>query len=107
MSHATTFAKPRNEAEFQRWVVALARKLGWMVYFTANSRRSPAGFPDLCLVKGDRIVFAELKTETGQLRDKQAEWLYALSKTACEVYIFRTPSWTSGEIEAILTMSRK
>ena len=47
-------------------VVDLARTLGWRVYHTYDSRRSQPGFPDLVLVR-ERILFLELKSETGKL----------------------------------------
>jgi hypothetical protein len=76
------------EREFQRNVVATARSLGWMVYYTHDSRRSPAGFPDLTLVR-ERIVFAELKVEGGRVRPEQFEWTEALLDAGAEVYLWR------------------
>ena len=80
---------PMKESTWQAKVVAYARKQGWRVYYTANSRGSPAGFPDLTLVRRERLVYAELKTQTGKLRPEQHEWLEALEATAAEVYVWR------------------
>jgi len=67
-----------TEAELQRQVIDLAEALGWLVYHTYNSRRSQRGFPDLCLVKGTRLMFVELKREKGKLSAYQQEWLRAI-----------------------------
>lgn len=47
------------------------------------------GFPDLVLVKGNRLIFAELKSAKGRLSPEQTEWHQALSKTPAENYIWR------------------
>ena len=54
-------------------VVKLAKLMGWVYYHTYDSRRSEPGFPDLVLVK-DRVLYRELKTETGRLSGKQKAW---------------------------------
>lgn len=76
------------EADWQRMVVQLAKQLGYRVYHTFNSRRSTHGFPDLCLV-GRRLIFLELKRETGKLTVEQRDWLAAMVQTGAEVYVVR------------------
>ena len=63
-----------TEKAFQSEVVKFAHLMGWLVYHTYDSRRSAPGFPDLVLVKGERILYRELKTETGKLTDAQTLW---------------------------------
>ncbi|MCC6312227.1 MAG: hypothetical protein IT345_15125, partial [Trueperaceae bacterium] len=60
-----------GERDFQALVVQLARLRGWRVYHTFDSRRSPAGFPDLVLARPPRLVIAELKSEKGRVADEQ------------------------------------
>lgn len=95
-----------SERQLQDAVVELARLLGWLVYHPYDSRRSQPGFPDLTMVKGRRLVFAELKTGTGKLRPEQIVWLDALRRVevrgGCEVYLWRPGQWLSGEIESVL-----
>jgi len=81
---------PLTEAQFQRQVTDLATRLGWQwlhVERMGDSRgvwRTPVsgplgkGWPDLVLVKGDRIIFAELKAQRGVLTEAQREVLRAL-----------------------------
>ena len=71
----------QTEAQFQRTVTEYAALTGWLWYHTHDSRRSHAGFPDLCLVRGDRLIFAELKSERGRVRLEQEAWLQALGPT--------------------------
>ena len=52
-------AQSMSEAQFQSHVVALAHRLGWLVYHTRDSRRSEPGFPDLVMVRG-RTLFREI-----------------------------------------------
>ena len=79
-----------TEADFQRQVVAAARMLGWECYHTFDSRHSEAGFPDCVLVKPPRILFAEIKSEQGQLSSAQMRWLNTLRECpGTAVYLWR------------------
>jgi hypothetical protein len=74
----------------------LAKDAGYMVYHTWSSKRSPEGFPDLVLAKGltptcpqGKLVFAELKTETGQVTKAQQAWintLQAIEGVECHIW---------------------
>ncbi len=87
-----------SERDFQQQVVDLARLHGWMVYHTHNSRRSEKGFPDLTLVRRDRLMFVELKTETGEVTPEQHAWLDALEWTGrVDVRVWRPRDWTEIE----------
>lgn len=90
-----------GERDFQALVVQLARLRGWRVYHTFDSRRSPAGFPDLVLARPPRLVIAELKSEKGRVADEQREWLRDF--LACGVFetkLWRPSDWQ--EIEDVL-----
>ncbi len=69
-----------KEAAFLALVVGTARRLGWKVYHTWRSDHSEAGFPDLVLVKGTRMLIWELKTDEGKLSPEQTVWLDALDQ---------------------------
>lgn len=49
-------------------------KHGWRTPVQADGK----GFPDLVLVRPPRIIFAELKSDTGKLSVEQKVWLDAL-----------------------------
>lgn len=78
-----------TEKQWQEQVLRLAGLHGFHAYHTHDSRRSQPGFPDLVLVKGGRLIFAELKTETGKTSLAQDVWLEALDETPAEVYLWR------------------
>ena len=89
-----------RERDFQRSVVELAELYGWMIYHTYDSRRSNPGFPDLVMVRDNRVIFAELKTMKGKVTKHQERWLEALAKTQVEVKLWR-PS-DINDIEEVL-----
>jgi hypothetical protein len=59
------------------------------------------GWPDLTLVRGDRLIFAELKSTEGKLTDDQVEWLTMLGNVGT-VAIWRPCDWLDGSIETVL-----
>jgi hypothetical protein len=70
---------------------------GWTRYHTFLSVRSAPGFPDLVLVRPPRLIFAELKSETGKVTDAQQAWLALLEACpGCEVY-----TWRPADLPAI------
>jgi hypothetical protein len=87
-----------TEKDFQATVLEYAQLMGWKAYHTWNSMRSAPGFPDLVLVRGSRLIFAELKNVTGKLTPAQEEWLKALSQTVAEVYVWRPGDWEAIEL---------
>jgi hypothetical protein len=104
-----TIADPRafidasmTEEQWLQQVRELARLKGWLNYHTRSSRRSDPGFPDLVLVRGHRLIFAELKREKGRVTSHQRAWLEALEQTiAAEVFTWRPSDW--ARVEETLT----
>lgn len=85
-----------SEKKFQAEVVKLAEGLGWLTYHTWMSIRSRAGFPDLVLVRHDRLVFAELKKQKGKKPTKaQTQWREALVAAGVAAYLWRPADWES------------
>lgn len=77
--------KATGEAAFQQQILQLAAYYGWRAYHTHDSRRSQAGFPDLVLVRGPELIFAELKTEKGRASGAQQDWIRALMEVSSGV----------------------
>jgi hypothetical protein len=97
---------PATEREFERAVLEALRLFGWrFTHFrpamTEEGWRTPlsgdAGFPDVVAVRGDRVLFVELKAETGSLRDEQAAWLAALGFAGADVHCWRPSDWPTIE----------
>ena len=79
----------KSEADFQWWLRKRALEFGWLYHHNYDSRRSDPGFPDTVMVRGDRIIFAELKAPKGKLSDPQTTWLEALGDVDVESYVWR------------------
>ncbi|MBA3890146.1 MAG: VRR-NUC domain-containing protein [Gemmatimonadaceae bacterium] len=88
------------EVDFQRQVLDLAQLKGWKsAHFRALMDRrgrwstpvqgDGAGFPDLLLIKGERLIAAELKSDTGTVAPAQHEWLQAFRNAGAEVFVWR------------------
>lgn len=97
-----------TEKDFQGQIKDLAKLFGWLYYHTWRSIHSPAGFPDCVMIRGGRLIFAELKSEKGKLSEKQEEWITAMrlgQKFATmpnwEVYV-----WRPSQIEEIIEILR-
>lgn len=101
-----------TEAQFQKTVIEYARTCGWRVahFRTAQTSKGAwvtpvaadgAGFPDLCMIRADRIVFAELKRRgVRKVRPDQALWHAAINHTAAEMYVWNPLDW--DQIQTVL-----
>ena len=90
------------EADFQASVMELAGVHGWLAFHPHDSRRSVAGFPDLTLVRANRLLFAEVKRSARhKLAEAQAAWLAALDQAEhVSAHVWRPSDW--NEIERLL-----
>lgn len=100
----TAIAKPITEKQFMGQVVQLAKLFGWLVYHTHDSRRSIAGFPDLILLRGGRMLVIELKVGKNRATAEQVAWLREFSKTGAFVAVWTPEHW--GEIQGTLGDAR-
>ena len=99
-----------SEAEFQEFVIDFAELHQWRVWHIADSRRQVrpgvfvgdtrfAGFPDLTMVRGQRLIFAELKSETGRIRPAQRQTLDLLRAVpGVQAGIWRPSDWPDLEL---------
>lgn len=85
-----------TERDWQRRVVQAARDLGWWVYHTHDSRHSPAGLPDLLMIRGSALLWVELKRQTGRyavLSQDQAAVRNRLLAAGQRWYLWRPSDW--------------
>lgn len=100
--------KPKiSEAQFQRQVLQLAKLCGWRTaHFRPGLDRrgnwqtavagDGAGFPDLVLVR-ERVLFVELKTDTGRLTPDQEAWRQAAQAAGATHHVWRPRDWPAIE----------
>ena len=85
-----------KESTFQSSVIMLAKLHGWLVMHTRAVEIRPgvwktplqghAGYPDLTLAHSTRgVIFAELKSTTGRISEKQKAWHQTLKDAGMEV----------------------
>lgn len=96
---AAVIASGLAERDLQRHVVALAKMCGWWVMHHADSIGTEPGWPDLTLIRGDRVLFRELKTEDGKLRLAQAGVAALLMNAGQDFKVWRPSAWFSGSID--------
>ena len=71
-----------TEREFQATVAIIATNFGWTLQHHWSERHSRAGWPDLTLCRGHRLMFWELKREDGKPTPAQEQWLTKLAEIA-------------------------
>src|SRR5207249_11856827 len=89
--------------ELLKW----AKTYGWRCFHVRNSGHAgmtavqgDRGFVDLLMVKGSRLIVAELKigkagTKRGEPRRDQMEWLQAFEGVGAEAYTWRPDNWST------------
>lgn len=99
IAQAAALAKLRRnvaEKDFQVDVQDLLTRGGWLWAHIKDARRQAAtGLPDIVAVKGQRLLFAELKTMTGRVTPEQEEWLKRVKDAGAESFIWRPADWDS------------
>lgn len=101
-----------TERELQDAVVTMARAFGWTVaHFrparTKDGWRTPVGydgqgFPDLVMVRDDRLMFVELKSARGKLSEPQKRWGELLGGAGADWRLWSLHEWNTGQVERVL-----
>lgn len=95
-----------SEKDWQATVVDAAVTFGWAVYHTFDSRHSNAGFPDLVLLRRDRLIFTELKREAGKLDLPQEAWARGLGEVADANPTVEYHTWRPSDWDDVLEVLR-
>ena len=92
----------KHEALKQR-IIEMARYRGFEhIYHTWNSMHSPSGFPDLLLLKAERLIVVELKIRPDNIKPEQYEWLIAFRGITDFVFVCDDSDEDWAEIMAVL-----
>lgn len=105
----------RGEGGVQEQVTEIAEALGWrtmhindrLYAIAAEHERWDAmtgaeDYPDLVMIRGDRLVVVECKSEKERPTAGQREWLQAFEDVGAEVYIFRPVDLIEHRVHSIL-----
>lgn len=108
---AAALVRDLSEAEFQKAVVTLARRHGFLVNHVYRSKLADGswrttttykGFPDLTLVKRRRLVFLELKKVGESATVEQRRWIAtAQTVPGIEAWVVDATDWP--EVHALIT----
>ncbi len=106
-----------TERELLGYVLELGSRFGWLAahfgstvkiikrgrgIYTWIGEKGATGYPDVTLIRRDRLIFAELKVGRNSTTPAQDIWLDALGRVpGVEVYL-----WTDGDLEAIAGVLR-
>ena len=111
LSPAERALRDITEDEWRDQVIDVAHTFGWSVaYFrparTERGWRTPVGadgkgWLDLTLVR-ERVIFAGLKRETGELEPEQEEWKLRLEGACQEVYV-----WRPSDVDEVIATLRR
>ena len=98
MTEEVLLASVLQAAREFRWRTAHFRpartERGWRTPVQGDGK----GWPDLVLVRGDRLMFRELKREKARVRPEQAEWLAILVDAGADVGVWKPSGWFDGSI---------
>lgn len=99
-----------NEAQFQKRIVQIAKRNGWLVFHPKKTRLpngawvtpfiGDAGFPDLVLVRPPKLLFVELKKQNGQPSKDQIRWVESLRACGVDAFFWRPDEL--GYIQSVL-----
>lgn len=79
----------KSESRFQEQVIDIAEERGWRVFYVANSRGSPPGWPDLFMSRRGTLVAAELKVGDNEPTEQQQQWLAELEAGGVRACVWR------------------
>ncbi len=76
-----------KESELQAKIIKTLEADGWFVLKLIQTNKN--GIPDLEIIKGGRVVFLEVKSDTGKVSSLQEYRIEQLKKYDTEAYIIK------------------
>lgn len=82
-----------------------AKALGWLIYWTWNSKHSPKGFPDIYLLHPvtGAVLVRELKMVGKKPTVEQQRWLDGFTRAGVDAGVWTPADLFSGEIDRVMT----
>jgi hypothetical protein len=100
---ALTMLEDRGSCSLDAHVRKLLKDLALWGYHVRNSKGSEPGWPDWVIIGPCRIIFRELKSETGTLTPEQREVGQMLQRAGQSWAVWRPSDLLSGQIARELT----
>lgn len=109
-----------TEQQLANEILGWAKKFRWLAFHVRNSGmgnmtqvQGDKGFPDLILLRDDRMIAAELKigrkgTVKGEPRPEQTLWLSAFAEIGCpdECSPIETYVWRPEDLPSVIGILR-
>jgi hypothetical protein len=98
----TAYKDRITEADFSTQVEGLLNLSGWRWHHSRPARTKDGwvtpisgdpGIPDIIAVRGDELIWIELKSERGRLTPGQYAWIGSLRVAGQRVYLWRPSDW--------------
>src|SRR6266567_6912459 len=86
------------ERELQENVRQLCAGLGLFHYHPHNSARSEPGWPDSVIIGPRKVIFRELKSQSGTVTPEQARVGQMLQRAGQSWKVWRPSDWVDGSI---------
>lgn len=77
-----------TESQLRSNIVRVLKRRKWLVM--PLTERSSSGYPDMMIIKDGRVVFVELKRQSGKIEPIQLYWNELLKKNGVEAYFVRS-----------------
>jgi hypothetical protein len=92
------------EAELLAAVLKLAKTHKVLAFHSTDSRKDcgDRGFVDLVLAGSAKLVFAELKSDTGSYGPGQSDWAWRIRACGQTYYYWKPNDLRNGSIERII-----
>lgn len=86
-------------------ILAKARSLGLLAHHCRDGRHCDgAGFPDVVVAGRGGMLFAEVKTGSGETTGEQDAWFWAFCHNgAVPCWLWREADWQDGTVERVLS----
>ena len=76
-----------KESQLQAKIIRKLESTGWFVLKLIQTNKN--GIPDLEIIKDGRVIFLEIKTDTGKVSDLQRYRITELEKYGTEAYLLK------------------